>query len=389
MKIQVFTLLSLGVAFAVNGPSLGASQSDTAVGLGLQLATGFENTPGRFGTDRNVTSEPTSLNGMPGSGFGYVIETSLTDPEGCAAPLAAFDGMPDAYVNLEAFGILTDPGISGDTVWFSVDFSGGEFDFWGQPQGELINFTDDGFAFFDPSTPGPTPWVHEPIPTMGDPDSLMAIFWRDMEIVYDGASNRGVSLANLTSGGVPIAGVIEFDDVEDWPAGGNPTYDIEIVAYYEASPDRYEYIFAYDNLTGPVTVGTIGLESQDGTDGAEYAYNSILVTNGMAVCFDLTEDTDGDGVLDIDDFCLGTSIPEAGVPSVRLGVNRWALTDGDGLFDTRNPQGRGPGLSYSIEDTGGCSCEQIIEAWNLGRGHTRFGCSISVMDDWVAFVSLP
>jgi len=109
MKIQVFTLLSLGVAFAVNGPSLGASQSDTAVGLGLQLATGFENTPGRFGTDRNVTSEPTSLNGMPGSGFGYVIETSLTDPEGCAAPLAAFDGMPDAYVNLEAFGILTDP----------------------------------------------------------------------------------------------------------------------------------------------------------------------------------------------------------------------------------------------------------------------------------------
>lgn len=389
MRIQVFALLSLALVLAIDAPSFGAPQADTAVGLGLQLATGFEHASGRFAMDRSVTTEPTSLNGVPESTFGYVIETSLTDPDGCAAPLATLDGVADAYVNLEAFGIVTDPGISGDTVWFSVDFSGGEFDFWGQPQGEVINFTDDGFAFFGPSTPGPMPWVHEPIPTIGDPDSLMAIFWRDMEIVYDGASNRGVSLANLTSGGVPIAGVIEFDDVEDWPAGGNSTYDIEIVAYYEASPDRYEYIFAYDNLTGPVTVGTIGLENQDGTEGAEYAFNSIMVTNGMAVCFDLTEDTDGDGVFDIDDFCPGTSIPEAGVPSVRLGVNRWALTDDDGLFDTRAPKGRGPGRSYGIEGTGGCSCEQIIEVWSLGRGHTRFGCSISVMDDWVAYVSLP
>jgi hypothetical protein len=190
-------------------------------------------------------------------------------------------------VNLEAFGILTNPDIHGDTVWYTVDFSGGEFEFFGAPQGEIINFTDDGFAFFDPSTPGGAPWAHKPIPTADDPNNLMAIFWRDMEIVYDGPSNRGVTLANLTSGGVPVAGVIEYDDVEPWPAGGTTDrFDFELVAYYEADPGRYEYIFAYDNLIGPVGLGTIGLENAAGSFGVPYAYDDIAVTDGMAVCFD-------------------------------------------------------------------------------------------------------
>jgi uncharacterized repeat protein (TIGR01451 family) len=223
---------------------------------------------------------------LPKPSATYAIETSVTDPA-CAAPLAGYDGVADAYVDLEAFGISANPGIAGDTVWYSVNFSGGEFDFFGSPQGEVINFTDDGFAFFEPSSPGGTPWAHRPIPSAIDPNNLMAIFWRDMEIVYNGPNNCGVSLANLTSGGVPVAGVIEYDDVEDYPAGSNPTYDFELVAYYEPDPSRYEYIFAYNNLTGPVTIGTIGLENVDGSLGVQYAFNDITVTDGMAVCFDL------------------------------------------------------------------------------------------------------
>ena len=86
------------------------------------------------------------------------------------------------------------------------------------------------------------------------------------------------------------------------------------------------------------------------------------------------------------DLCPGTVIPE-GVPSVRLGTNRWADVDGDGTFDTTPPTGNGPGRSYSLEDTRGCSCEQIIEELDLGKGHVKFGCSISAMDDWVEFVA--
>ena len=98
-------------------------------------------------------------------------------------------------------------------------------------------------------------------------------------------------------------------------------------------------------------------------------------------------DADGDGVLGYDDFCPDTKIPE-GVPTLQLNPNHWALIDGGFEFDTViKGKGKGPNRSYNIEDTAGCSCEQIIEAQGLGYGHTKHGCSISVMDDWVELVT--
>ncbi len=102
------------------------------------------------------------------------------------------------------------------------------------------------------------------------------------------------------------------------------------------------------------------------------------------------QDSDGDGVNDDDDVCDLTGIPES-VPTVRLGTNRFALTDDEDPldFDTVAPPGRGkgPGLTFSTTDTAGCSCEQIIDALGLGRGHSKFGCSISAMEAWVAVVN--
>ena len=73
---------------------------------------------------------------------------------------------------------------------------------------------------------------------------------------------------------------------------------------------------------------------------------------------------------------------------MRLKPNRWALTDADSDFDTIvKGKGKGPNNSYTIEDTAGCSCEQIIEALGLGLGHTYHGCSISAMDYWIELVS--
>ncbi|MCA9525289.1 MAG: thrombospondin type 3 repeat-containing protein [Myxococcales bacterium] len=98
---------------------------------------------------------------------------------------------------------------------------------------------------------------------------------------------------------------------------------------------------------------------------------------------DAGDDADGDGVCGDVDACEGTELTES-VPTEELGVNRFALIDGDGVFDTVSPRGRGPRRSYTIQDTHGCSCSQIIEALDLGEGHTKFGCSISAMDDWIA-----
>jgi predicted extracellular nuclease len=96
-------------------------------------------------------------------------------------------------------------------------------------------------------------------------------------------------------------------------------------------------------------------------------------------------DEDKDGVSDDLDVCPATSLPEA-VPTVSLGTNRFADTDGDGVFNTTPSNGKGPGRSYDIHDTAGCSCEQIIDEQGLGNGHTKFGCSIGAMDNWVKLV---
>jgi hypothetical protein len=99
----------------------------------------------------------------------------------------------------------------------------------------------------------------------------------------------------------------------------------------------------------------------------------------------LFKDEDHDGIPDAEDYCLGTMIPE-GVPTRSLGVNRWALVDEDGVFDTTLPNGKGNGLdrSFTIEDTAGCSCEQIIDELHLGKGHEKFGCSDGAMENWVS-----
>ena len=99
-------------------------------------------------------------------------------------------------------------------------------------------------------------------------------------------------------------------------------------------------------------------------------------------------DADEDGIEDQIDVCPGTVIPES-VPTEELGTNRFALVDGDGVFDTKAPKGKGPKASFDISDTAGCSCEQIIEAQELGNGHRKFGCSVGEMEEWAELVKVP
>lgn len=97
-------------------------------------------------------------------------------------------------------------------------------------------------------------------------------------------------------------------------------------------------------------------------------------------------DSDGDGVPDDEDLCPDTALPELS-PTIELGVNRWADIDGDGTFDTQPSEGTGPQVEFTLLDTGGCSCSQIIEALGIGLGHEKFGCSLGIMRRWVDSIS--
>jgi predicted extracellular nuclease len=118
-------------------------------------------------------------------------------------------------------------------------------------------------------------------------------------------------------------------------------------------------------------------------DDAGTALRSSDHDGGVLFIF---KDSDQDSVPDSLDVCSDTTIPES-VPLITLGVNRYALVDDDEIFDTLKPKGRGPQVTFAIEDTAGCSCEQIVDALGLGKGHKKYGCSIGVMRTWVELVS--
>jgi predicted extracellular nuclease len=158
--------------------------------------------------------------------------------------------------------------------------------------------------------------------------------------------------------------------------------------------ERYSFIFRgsaqildHALTSSALDMSLRGLEYGRGNaDAAKYliedAASSLASSDHDGLVLFLTKDRDGDGVFDSLDACPATSIPE-GVPASRLGTNRWALTDADFEFDTRSSNGEGPGRSYSTSDTAGCSCEQIIAALGIGNGHSKFGCSIGIMDNWM------
>jgi hypothetical protein len=103
---------------------------------------------------------------------------------------------------------------------------------------------------------------------------------------------------------------------------------------------------------------------------------------------DPDNDLDGDGVCGDVDRCPGTVLPEQTVPSRVLLVNHWACTDGDSEFETVAPSDNPPEPStFTLHDTAGCSCEQILVELGLGQGHGEFGCIRDVMEQWIRRVT--
>lgn len=219
---------------------------------------------------------------VPASYYNYAMSTSLENLA-CSMPLAN----SGAYVNLKAYGLSPSASITGEGTWGWAT-TGDPINFYGQNVGNLLLFTDDAYAYFGDFVPAlPT---NADMPLATPPNNLTAYLWKDLVINYDLATTKGVTRANLTTEGIPSGHIIEMDDVN---VKGNPaqTYDIEmfISKAVDEAPGEFEVVFAYDNINGPLTTGTVGVENATGTTAVKFAYNNAALatlTNGMAICFD-------------------------------------------------------------------------------------------------------
>lgn len=215
----------------------------------------------------------------------------------------------------------------------------------------MLRLTPDGFTTFDlfsNSAVALNTWTHVAAVRQG-------IVGR---IYIDGLLDASATLSDISL-------------ANTWPLAIGGLYDTR-----SFPPVQRDHVFG--GLLDEVEIFNRALTDQE--------IRSIFQAGRAGKC--KTPDSDGDGVLDDLDVCSGTVISEA-VPTQRLGVNRFALTDADGIFDTTPPpgNGEGPDLSFTIDDTAGCSCEQIIAALGLGAGHRKFGCSISAMEAWISLVN--
>ncbi|MDM7860907.1 Ig-like domain-containing protein [Alteromonas sp. ASW11-36] len=112
--------------------------------------------------------------------------------------------------------------------------------------------------------------------------------------------------------------------------------------------------------------------------------NALRTSDHDGLVVYIQMDSDNDSVIDTLDMCAATSLPEK-APEKGLKPNHFALLDGDTWFDTKGKAKQ----SFSIAETAGCSCEQIVEQQGLGKGHLKHGCSVGVMKNWVELVTQP
>ncbi|MFX1535402.1 MAG: hypothetical protein ACFFDI_14345 [Promethearchaeota archaeon] len=113
------------------------------------------------------------------------------------------------------------------------------------------------------------------------------------------------------------------------------------------------------------------------------------VTFTLPVSAEEPNDSDGDGVPDYQDLCPGTT----GDDLLKWhGTNRWKWDGTEWRTDRSRGQGKGPKVSYTMDQTRGCNCNQILD-WlqnydpdEFGQmlGHRKFGCSNSIMQEFLA-----
>lgn len=187
-------------------------------------------------------------------------------------------------------------------------------------------------------------------------------FGDDLSAVLTGLVATGTPLTDVCGVGSQLSGTSYLTLLGgNLLPGGSCTFSVPLAVPASATPGVY--------------LNTTTVLREASTLAARPASASLTVVG--------TSDLDRDGVADSEDVCPGTVIPES-VPTRELRPNHYALIDGDLTFDSLPSRGTGPDVLIRTEDTGGCSCEQIIEAMELGAGHRKHGCSLGVMREWIA-----
>ncbi len=152
-------------------------------------------------------------------------------------------------------------------------------------------------------------------------------------------------------------------------------HDIAVlVELGDADHPNYHDAVAIISIDKPKSGGSCAVQSSGSSSSKSGSSSSSVSSASSSSSSNGNEDSDGDGVKNKDDLCpVGTTFPES-VPTEHMTFDRLALTTARGSKDTIPVFRTGPNKkvsNYTLQDTRGCSCTQILDAIE-DKGMHRF-----------------
>jgi hypothetical protein len=122
------------------------------------------------------------------------------------------------------------------------------------------------------------------------------------------------------------------------------------------------------------------------TANASAASDFVKIANVTLTGIPVVIDIDGDGITE-GDFCPNTTTDTAG--NTKLNPNHWQY-NGYYWIKGVTKNGRSSTAAYTMVDTRGCSCDQVItwleqKTGNSYGGQSKFGCTAGTLEEFMSY----
>jgi hypothetical protein len=142
------------------------------------------------------------------------------------------------------------------------------FPFYGSSKNN-VKIAANGLLSFG-TVPGQT-WTNQAIPTAGDPNDLLAVFWDDLDASVAGKIFRHHNVA-ANQFIVQYHGIRRFQQ--------NNPYTFQVIL----SPDG-TILYQYLQMSDPRNEATVGIENANASTGLQVVFNANYIQNNLAVRF--------------------------------------------------------------------------------------------------------
>ncbi len=291
---------------------------------------------------------------------------------------SSFDPVSYSWIDIADPANVT--AIAGDDAGGTVPL-GFTFNYWGNPY-TTVNISTNGYLTFGPDV---SVWGNQNIPNTAVPNNVIAPFWDDLYIY----SSANAKIYATTVGTAPDRKfVVTWSDADFCCAMNNGRLTFQAILSESDLSITYQYrdMVSVDAGRSGGNSATIGLENSGGTDAKVFSYNTLNVTDGLAIR-SVPLDSDGNGTPDMVELLTGANPVDSdhdGVPDILellFGTDP-ATNNGPTTITSAGP-GSAYGTAYFAFSAG--SFDSSTEGFRVYYG-PQPGVTI---DDYPAFFDIP